>query len=282
MGIFSNNNLSDKKNGAEMSFMQHLEALRWHLVRASFVIIFFCIVFLFFSDFLFKNIIFAPRQQSFPTYALMCKVGKIIHIEGTMCIAVDATKKLVALTASEQISTFIWICLLAGIVCGFPYLLWEIWKFIRPALKNNEAKPVRGFVFVGTFLFVLGILFGYFILFPLSYNFLINFQITETDTLTMPTIDDYISLISTMCLVTGIVFELPIVVYFLTRLGIFTPKFMRKYRKHAVVIILILSAVITPSPDVVSQLIVFTPLYMLYEISIFVSAQVVKKHKLPA
>lgn len=131
----------------------------------------FCIVFLFFSDFLFKNIIFAPRQQSFPTYALMCKVGKIIHIEGTMCIAVDATKKLVALTASEQISTFIWICLLAGIVCGFPYLLWEIWKFIRPALKNNEAKPVRGFVFVGTFYlcseFYLDILF--FFLFPITF-----------------------------------------------------------------------------------------------------------------
>ena len=129
-------------------------------------------------------------------------------------------------------------------------------------------------------MFLLGVLFGYYVLFPLSYNFLLTFQISEVDTVTNPTIDDYISFISTMCLVTGLVFELPIVVYFLSRLGIFTPKFMRKYRRHAVVVILIIAAVITPSPDIMSQMVVFIPLYILYEISIFVSASVVKKYKL--
>jgi sec-independent protein translocase protein TatC len=279
MGLFSNNNINQNAQG-EMSFMQHLDALRWHLVRSAAVIIGLCIVFLFFSDFLFDKVIFYPRSQEFPTYGWLCTLGKYFHIEDSICITV-ATKKLQTLGASEQFTTYIWICLLAGIIVGFPYLLWEIWKFVRPALKNQEAKPVRGFVFVGTFLFLLGILFGYFILFPLSYNFLISFSVSAgAHVETNNTLDDYISLISTMSLVTGLVFELPIVVYFLTRLGIFTPKFMRKYRKHAVVVILIVAAIITPSPDVMSQMIVFTPLYLLYEISIFVSAHVVKKYKL--
>lgn len=263
-----------------MSFMQHLEALRWHLVRASAVIILLACVFLFFNKFLFQTVIFGPRYQSFPTYGVLCKIGKMLNAEDTICIQVDETKKLQALTLTEQFSSFIWICLLSGIICGFPYLLWELWKFIKPALKNTESKPVRGFVFIGTGLFLLGILFGYYVLFPLSYNFLLSFQISDVDTTTNPTIDDYISFISTMCLVTGLVFELPIVVYFLTRLGIFTPRFMRKYRRHAVVVILITAAVITPSPDIMSQMVVFIPLYILYEISIFVSANVVKKYKM--
>jgi sec-independent protein translocase protein TatC len=279
MGLFTHRNIHENPQG-EMSFMQHLEALRWHLVRAAVVIVGFGIVFLFFSDFLFQKVIFGPRYQNFPTYGVMCRIGEALHVSETVCIKVDETKKLQALTLTEQFSSFIWICLLSGIICGFPYLLWELWKFIRPALKLNEAKPVRGFVFVGTFLFVLGILFGYYILFPLSYNFLLNFQISETDTVTNPTIDDYISFISTMCLVTGLVFELPIIVYFLSRLGIFTPQFMRKYRRHAVVVILIVAAFITPSPDIMSQMVVFVPLYLLYEISIFVSAKVVKKYKI--
>lgn len=278
MGLFSNRNINESPEG-EMSFMQHLEALRWHLVRSAGVIAVFFVVAVFFSDLLFDKVIFAPRSQEFPTYQMFCNLGEKLHVD-ELCIEVAKDKKLQTLGASEQFTTYIWICLLAGIITGFPYFLWEIWKFVRPALKTTEAKPVRGFVFVGTFLFVIGILFGYFILFPLSYNFLISFNVSSGAHVdTNNTLDDYISLISTMSLVTGIVFELPIVVYFLTRLGIFSPKFMRKYRKHAVVIILIVSAIITPSPDVMSQLIVFTPLYMLYEISIFVSAHVVKKYR---
>ena len=260
--------------------MQHLEALRWHLFRSAAVIFIFCIVFLFFSNFLFDQIIFAPRHQSFPTYSVLCKLGKSFHLEESICIQVP-TKKLQTLGAGEQFSTYLWTCLVSGLIVGFPYFLWELWKFIRPALKSAEAKPARGFVLSGSVLFILGILFGYYLLFPLSYNFLITFQISEGAFVeTNNTLDDYISLISTMTLVTGIVFELPILVYFLTRIGIFTPGFMRKYRRHAIVVILIIAAIITPSPDVMSQLIVFTPLYLLYEISIFVSARVVKKYKL--
>ena len=276
MGFFSSRNINENPQG-EMTFIQHLEALRWHLFRSAAVIAIFAVIFLFFSDLLFDKVIFAPRSQAFPTYNVMCQLGKKFHLEDVICINVSQ-KKLQTLGASEQFTTYIWICLLAGLIVGFPYLLYEVWKFVRPALKDTEAKPVRGFVFIGTFLFVLGILFGFFVLFPLSYNFLISFSISPGQHVeTNNTLDDYISLISTMCLVTGLVFELPIIVYFLTRLGIFTPQFMRKYRKHAVVVILIVAAFITPSPDVMSQLIVFTPLYLLYEISIFVSARTMKK-----
>jgi sec-independent protein translocase protein TatC len=279
MGLFTHRNINENPEG-EMTFMHHLEALRWHLVRAAAVILGICIVFFFFSDFLFDKVIFAPRSEFFPTYKWFCSLGDKLGIPD-LCIKISQQKKLQTLGASEQFTTYIWICMLAGIIVGFPYLLWELWKFIRPALRETETKPVRGFVLVGTGLFLIGILFGYFILFPLSYNFLISFSVSSGQHVdTNNTLDDYISLISTMSLVTGLVFELPIVVYFLTRLGIFTPKFMRKYRRHAVVIILIISAVITPSPDWISQLIVFTPLYLLYEISIFVSAHVVRKYHL--
>ncbi|MFL5752112.1 MAG: twin-arginine translocase subunit TatC [Bacteroidia bacterium] len=274
MAIFSKSTANPR---GEMSFIGHLEALRWHLVRAAAVMIGFCCVFLFFGDFLFEKIIFAPLSQSFPTYGWLCKLGTWLHQEDNICLTVSG-KKLQTLGASEQFTTYMWICLLAGFIVGFPYLLWELWKFIRPALKDKETKPVRGFVFVGTMLFSMGILFGFFILFPLSYNFLINFQISPSFTETNNTLDDYISLISTMTFVTGIVFEMPILVYFLSRLGIMSPEFMKKFRRHAVVVLLIIAAIITPSPDITSQMLVFVPLYFLYEISIFVSKYVVNKY----
>jgi sec-independent protein translocase protein TatC len=169
---------------------------------------------------------------------------------------------------------------LGGLIIGFPYILYEIWRFIRPALKNTETKPVRGFVFVSSVLFLIGVFFAYYIIVPMSVQFLGNYNITtEKFIQTLPTIDDYISLISTLVLATGLVFEMPIIVYFLTRMGIFSPAFMRKFRKHAVVVLLIVAAIITPSPDITSQMLVFVPIYCLYEISIFVSKYVENKYR---
>jgi sec-independent protein translocase protein TatC len=171
-----------------------------------------------------------------------------------------------------------WIAIISGLIIGFPFLLWELWKFVRPALKNQEVGPVKLFGIIASVLFLIGICFGYFLLFPMSYNFLINYQVSSSGIVqTQNTFDDYISLISTMTLVSGIIFEMPILVYFLTRLSILSPTFMRKYRKHAVIIILIAAAVITPSPDVTSQMIVAVPMYILYELSVFVSAGVVRR-----
>jgi sec-independent protein translocase protein TatC len=264
----------------QMSFMQHLDALRWHLVRSAIAIFIFAAGLFMFNNFLFDTVIFGPLKQDFISYRALCSLGYRIGAGDVMCMIVKEPH-LQTLSASEQFFTHMWIALLGGIICAFPYVLYELWKFIKPALKDTESKPAKWFVIVASILFLIGIFFGYFLLFPMSYNFLINYQLSDSGIVqTNNTLDDYISLISTMVRVSGLVFELPILVYFLTRLGILTPNFMRKYRKYAVVIILIAAAVITPSPDVTSQMVVAVPMYLLYEISIFVSAYVIKKHKL--
>lgn len=278
MALFGNNDPSN--SGAEMSFMAHLEALRWHLVRSAVVIVILGVTCFVMNDFLFDVVIFGPLQQDFISYRALCEMGHKIGAGDVMCMTVK-TPHLQTLSASEQFFTHMWIALLGGLILSAPYVLWELWKFIRPALKTNEASPVRYFVIVASILFFIGILFGYYLLFPMSYNFLINYKLSSSDIVqTNNTLDDYISLISTMTLVSGLVFELPILVYFLTRMTLLTPGFMRKYRKYAVVVILIVAAVITPSPDVTSQMVVAIPMYLLYEISIFVSVYVVKKHQL--
>ena len=265
---------------AQMSFMAHLEALRWHLVRSAIAVIVVAITLFCFNNFLFDTVIFGPLKQEFISYRALCSLGHKIGAGDVMCMTVK-TPHLQTLSASEQFFTHMWIALLGGLILGFPYVLYEIWKFIKPALKNTESAPAKLFVIVASILFLIGICFGYFLLFPMSYNFLINYQLSDSGIVqTNNTLDDYISLISTMTLVSGLIFELPVLVYFLTKLGILTPSFMRDYRKYAVVIILILAAVITPSPDVTSQMVVAIPMYLLYEISIFVSAYVLKKNEI--
>jgi sec-independent protein translocase protein TatC len=266
-------------NSAQMSFMGHLEALRWHLVRSAIAVVVMAVTLFCFNNFVFDTVIFGPLRQDFFSYRALCSLGYKIGAGDVMCMTVK-TPHLQTLSASEQFFTHMWIALLGGIILSFPYILFEIWKFIKPALKDTESSPAKLFVIVSSVLFIIGILFGYFLLFPMSYNFLINYQLSDSGIVqTNNTLDDYISLISTMTLVSGVVFELPVLVYFLTKLGILTPQFMSKYRKYAVVIILILAAVITPSPDVTSQMVVAVPMYVLYEISIFVSAYVVKKRE---
>ncbi len=278
MAFFASNKQSTE--GAEMSFLQHLEELRWHLVRSAVVVVVFAIAAFCLNDFVFDTVIFGPLQQDFISYRALCSLGHRIGAGDVMCMVVK-NQHLQTLSASEQFFNHMWISFLCGLILGFPFILWELWKFIRPALKNKEIGPVKIFVVIASILFLIGIFFGYFLLFPMSYNFLINYQVSSSGIVqTQNTFDDYISLISTMTLVSGIIFEMPILVYFLTRMTLLTPAFMRKYRKHATIIILIAAAVITPSPDVTSQMVVAVPMYLLYEISVFVSAWAIKKHKL--
>ncbi|MBX3163264.1 MAG: twin-arginine translocase subunit TatC [Bacteroidetes bacterium] len=275
MSFFASQKNTEQKK--EMSFLQHLEELRWHLVRSAAVIVVLMIVAFCFNDFIFDTVIFGPLQQDFFSYKALCSLGHKIGAGDVMCMTVK-TPHLQTLSASEQFFNHMWISFLCGLILGFPFLLWELWKFIRPALKNQEVGPVKVFVVIASVLFLIGICFGYFLLFPMSYNFLVNYQVSSSGIVeTQNTFDDYISLISTMTLVSGIIFEMPILVYFLTRMGILTPDFMRKYRKHAVLVILIAAAVITPSPDVTSQMVVAVPMYILYELSVFISAWVIKK-----
>jgi sec-independent protein translocase protein TatC len=257
-----------------------LEELRWHLVRSAIVVVVLAVSAFVFNDFVFDTVIFGPLRQSFVTYDFMCRLGYKIGAGDVMCMTVK-NQHLQTLSASEQFFNHMWIALLCGVILGFPFILWEIWKFIRPALRDKEVGPVKIFVLIASILFLIGIFFGYFLLFPMSYNFLVNYQVSSSGIVqTQNTFDDYISLISTMTLVSGIIFEMPILVYFLTRMTLLTPSFMRKYRKHAVVIILIAAAVITPSPDVTSQMLVAVPMYLLYELSVFVSAWTIRKYNL--
>ncbi len=274
MAFFGGN----KNNGpAEMSFLQHLEELRWHLVRSAAAVMSLAVLAFVFNDFVFDTIIFGPLRQDFFTYDALCNLGHAMGAGDVMCITVKQ-QHLQTLSASEQFFNHMWIALITGLILGFPIVLWELWKFIRPALKDKEVGPVKVFVAIATVLFLIGICFGYFLLFPMSYNFLVNYQVSSSGIVqTQNTFDDYISLISTMTLVAGIIFEMPVLVYFLSRMGILTPTFMRNYRKHAVVVILIAAAIITPSPDVTSQMIVAIPMYLLYEISVFVSASVIRR-----
>jgi sec-independent protein translocase protein TatC len=261
---------------AEMSFFDHLEALRWHLIRSAIAIVVFTIGAFYFYDFVFDTIIMGPSRPNFWTYRMLCKLGDLLHADG-FCI----NKINISLINTEMAGQFtlqINSSLLIGVTLGFPYLLYEIWLFVKPALHEKERKAASGFVFYATFLFLLGVLFGYYVITPESVNFLSSYTVSSSIQ-NLFTIDSYISSVATLTLATGIVFQLPILVYILSSLGILTPAFMRNGRRYAIVVILIVSAVITPTPDMLTMAIVSVPLFILYEVGIVV-AGVVEKRKL--
>jgi len=265
----------EQKNKGDMSFLEHLEVLRWHLVRSSAVILAFTILAFTFKSILFDKIILAQKNSDFWTYQLFCKFSHWIGKGDALCMD-EIHFDLINITMSGQFTTHIVTAIIAGIILGFPYILFEIWRFISPALQKSERKYARALVFSGSFLFAIGILFGYYLISPLSIQFLGNYQVSEL-VQNQITLTSFISTVSTITLSTGLVFQLPLLVYFLTKLGFVTPKSMRKYRKHAVVITLVLSAIITP-PDISSQILLTIPLLFLYEFSILVSKMVIKKN----
>lgn len=272
MALFSKNNNSG--DTAEMSFLEHLEVLRWHLVRSAIAIVVLAVFFFFQKDFLFDDVIFAAKSPNFWTYRMLCELSHALNMGDALCIS-KMEFKIINTDLSGQFTMHMWAAFVAGMVVGFPYILWELWRFIKPALKIGELKYSRGVVLYSSILFILGVSFGYYVIVPLSINFLGTYQISA-NVENYIAMDSWISTVTTITLAAGIVFELPIVVFFLTKFGILSPAFMRTYRKHAIVVILIAAAVITPSPDVTSQLLVAMPLYILYELSIFVSYYVKK------
>lgn len=260
---------------AEMSFFDHLEVLRWHLIRSAIAILTFTILAFAFYDFIFDKIIMGPKNPNFWTYRLMCKIGERFNLGPDFCIT-EIPGKIINTELAGQFTLQLNSSLLAGMVLGFPYLLWEIWRFVKPALHENERKSANGFVFYATALFIIGISFGYFLVAPLSVNFLANYTVSDMIENTIK-IDSYLSTVATLTLGTGIVFELPIVIYILSKLGIMTPAFMREKRRYAIVIILIIAAIVTPTPDILTMLTVSFPLFLLYELSIGVSGRVHKQ-----
>lgn len=260
-----------------MSFFDHLEVLRWHFIRSLGVMFVFTIIAFLNRRIVFDNILFGPKSPDFWTYRQMCKLGDWLHING-ICIE-KITFTLMNTKMVGQFTLHITSSLVVGFILSFPYILWEIWRFIRPALYDKEKKYSTGFVFFSSLLFGMGVLFGYFIFVPLSISFLSNYIVSDIVT-NQYTLSNYISTVATLTLAAGLVFELPIVIYFLSKVGIVTPTVLKRNRRYAIVIILIVAAIITPSPDVLTQLVVATPLLILYEISIFVSGYVVRQNKL--
>ncbi len=264
-----------KKPEGDMSFLDHLEELRWHLIRATLAIVIVGVLAFTFRDFIFNQIIFAPSYPDFVTYEYMCKLSQFFG--SAKGCETELNFIIQNRTMGGQFSAAIWTSIMAGFILGFPYLIYEFWRFVSPGLHPNERNNSRGFIFVSSFLFFLGVLFGYYIIAPLSINFLATFTVgdqvkNEFD------IGSYIGLVRSSALAAGLIFELPIIIYFFTKIGLVTPEFLRKYRKYALVIVLIVSAVITP-PDISTQVIVSIPILVLYEASIFISAFVVRQEK---
>ncbi|WP_231460367.1 MULTISPECIES: twin-arginine translocase subunit TatC [unclassified Pedobacter] len=263
---------------AEMSFFDHLDVLRKHLIRAAIAIAVFTGVAFYFNEEILDKIIFGPKKPDFWTYRMMCKLVDMFPSLGKdMCIT-KINGEIINTEMAGQFNLQLNVCVMCGIVVGFPYLLWEIWRFIKPALHENERKSASGFVFFASVLFIIGIFFGYFIICALSINFLTGYTVS-TEIKNTFTIDSYVSSIATLTLGTGIIFELPIIIFILSKLGLMTPKFMRASRRYAVVIILIIAAIVTPTPDILTMLTVAAPLFLLYELSIFVSAYIERKKK---
>jgi sec-independent protein translocase protein TatC len=273
-----------RKGEKEMSFLEHLEELRWHIIRSLGSIGVFAIAAFIFREPIWHYIILAPSRPDFWTYNMFCEVGRtvssIFNQSGNgdfFCIDelpfIIQNRRMTAQFTMALTSSFV-----IGLIVAFPYAFWEFWRFIKPGLYQNEQQLSRGAVFFVTLLFLTGILFGYYIVAPISINFLTNFKLDAT-ILNEIDLTSYVSTVMMLVLACGIMFQLPVVVYFLTKAGIITPEFLKTYRKHAIVVILILSALITP-PDVISQILMCFPLIFLYEISIVIARTIRRKQDL--
>jgi sec-independent protein translocase protein TatC len=260
----------------EMSFLGHLEELRWHLVRSAAAIFIIGILLFVFQKEVYEHFLLAHRKPDFITYQIFCEFFNLFGVDSTFC-AVEFNDNLISLKPTQQLMNAIWSSLILGIILSFPYLVWELWRFIAPGLTTKEVKSSKGFIFIASFLFFCGIAFSFYVIAPISIHFLYNYQISDLIQNNF-TLDSHIGLVTNMLLGVSILFELPVLIYFLTKIGLVTPEFLKKYRKHALVVVLILAAIITP-PDIASQVIVAIPILILYEISIKVSKIVIKKQQ---
>lgn len=258
-----------------MSFLDHLEELRWHLIRATLAVIIAATGAFFFKHFIFDVLLFGPSKADFWTYDIFCRITTAMGIDGGFCFD-ELPFTIQSRTMGGQFSAHVWTSITAGFIIAFPYILYEIWRFISPALRQGERGAAKGFIFVSSFLFFLGVLFGYYIVAPLSINFLGTYQVSE-QVLNEFDLGSYISLVRSTVIASGLIFEMPIVMYFLAKIGIVTPQFLKKNRKYAIILVLVLSGIITP-PDIVSQSIVAIPIVVLYEVSIII-AKVVQKRE---
>jgi sec-independent protein translocase protein TatC len=277
MALFNRNRGSGK---SEMTFIDHLEELRTHIIRSVVAILLMAILIFVYHDWVYDNVVSGPINPNFISYRLLCQFSHWAHMGDAMCMP-PVKVQLISNTFGGQFLGSISMSLVGGIILAFPFIFWEFWRFVKPALKAKEVSNTRFVIFWVSFFFFIGAAFGYFLLGPFTFNFLASFQLGSKGTIvTLPTTADYIDNLTNIILGCGLAFELPVLAFILTKIGLITPQFLRKTRKYAVIVILIVAAFITPSPDWMSQMIVFIPLWALYELSILVSARVKKEQAL--
>jgi sec-independent protein translocase protein TatC len=261
----------------EMNFFDHIEDLRWHLVRSIAAWLIAVIVIFVYIDFVYDNIILAPARETFFTYGALCRLGEWLHLGTSLCmppVKIDFQITTVNGTFTSAIN----IAMIGGFVAAFPYIFWELWRFIKPALSSKEKKYGRKSIWWISFFFFSGALFGYYLLAPFTFNFLAGFTLGKTGMIQYrPSVNDYIDSLTNLILGCGIAFELPVICFVLAKMGIVTGTLLKKYFKYAFVIILIVAAIITPSPDWTSQFLVAIPLLILYWISILLASHVEKQ-----
>jgi sec-independent protein translocase protein TatC len=258
----------------EMTFWEHLDELRGTLWRIIIAILVTSIAAFAFKDILFDDILLAPKSKTFITYRAFCKLGEWLSVPS---LCVDPSQfQLININLAGQFTSHMNISLVAGLILALPFILWELWRFIKPGLNEKEIRSSRGAVTIISILFIFGVLFSYFIAAPLMINFLGGYKVSTAVT-NQIALTSYVSSITMMTLLMGLLFELPVLILFLTKIGIITPKHLKKYRKHTLIGILILAGIITPSPDVFSQVIVAIPLYALFELSLAISARIYRK-----
>ncbi len=267
----------DNSEDKEMSFFDHLDALRKHLVRSAYAIALFSILGFIYMDFVFHGVILGPLRTDFISYKIICALSHKFYKSDQFCIG-DLNIDLLNTEMAGQFMMSFKLAFMVGLILSMPYMIWQLWLFLKPALTEKERKNTRGFVFYTTFLFVSGISFGYFILAPISVNFLSTYTISPLIENKI-VITNVVSFLTLLVLGSGIIFELPMIMYFLARIGILSSAFLKKYRKHAFVVILLVSAIATP-PDVVSQITLTIPLYSLFELGIVVVKRVEKQKSL--
>ncbi len=260
-----------ESEGKEMSFLDHLEELRWHIIRAvGSIFVFGIIAFVFIRD-IFDQVVLAPSRPDFWTYRMMCKLSDATGYADLCVKKLDFT--LQALGMADPFTMALTSSLIIGLCFAFPYAFWEVWRFIKPGLRDVEKRAARGAVFYVSMLFLMGLLFGYFIVSPLAINFLANYQISP-QIKNQFDVTSYVGVLVTLSLGCALMFQMPIVAFVLSKVGVLTPKFMRTFRRHAWIVILVIAGIITPSPDIYSQVLVALPLAGLYEVSILVSRSV--------
>lgn len=256
-----------------MSFLDHLEALRWHLLRSVAVMLTMTVLAFLAKGIVFGVVILGPSKVDFVTYRWMCQLSDYL---GVAALCIDElpftiqSRQMTGQFTMHMTSSFV-----VGFIVSFPYVFWEVWRFIAPGLYDQEKNAARGAVFFVSLLFFAGAAFGYFILSPLSINFLSNYQL-DPSILNEFDITSYISTLTMLVLASAIMFQLPVVVYFLAMSGLVTSGMLKSYRRHAIVVILVVSAVITP-PDVISQILIAMPILVLYEAGIQIAKKLERK-----